>query len=70
VGWNAALAPSYALTMLAVSSTAKAFYVLLLVALLLVGFFRFDLARFVVDAIEALVTWPIRAWKRRQRGAR
>jgi hypothetical protein len=56
--------------MLAVSPTATAFYVFLLVALLLVGFFRFDLARFVIDAIEALVTWPSSAWKRRQRGER
>jgi hypothetical protein len=65
-----ALAPSYAFAMLAVSSTAKAFYVFLLVAVFLVAFFRFDLARLAIRAIEVLVALPMRAWKRSQRGER
>jgi hypothetical protein len=47
--------------MLAASSAAKALYVFLIVAVLLVFMFKFDLARLVIRVIEALCVWPVRA---------
>jgi len=55
---------SYASHMVAVSATAKALYVLLMMGVLLVLAFRRTLARSLVWILLALLTWPFRALRR------
>jgi hypothetical protein len=60
-----------------ITGSAKPFYVLLLIFLFLVLWFRPRLARLFAWAVDTLVcafillvAWPFRAWKRGQQGER